>query len=159
MKIAQGNPGGRPLNLLEPQPTGIPQCPTYLNEVAKREWHRIAPELISLGLLTKVDRAALAAYCVSYSRWVAAEQSVDKYGAVIKVKGSDTPLRNPHINVANLALDQMRKLLVEFGMTPASRSRIQVTPTATDDPFTEFMSELCHGEPLPELETQTPNLQ
>ena len=51
MKRAQGNPGRRPLNNNEPKPTGIPQCPSHLNEVAKREWRRIAPELIALGLL------------------------------------------------------------------------------------------------------------
>jgi P27 family predicted phage terminase small subunit len=142
MKRAQGNPGRRPLNNNEPKPTGIPQCPSHLNEVAKREWRRIAPELIALGLLTKIDRAALAGYCVSYSRWVAAEQSVDKFGAVIRLKDSDTPLRNPHVAIANAALDQMRKFLTEFGMTPASRSRIQVAPTEAKDSFQEFMKGL-----------------
>jgi P27 family predicted phage terminase small subunit len=142
LRRAQGNPGHRPLNNNEPKPTGIPLCPSHLNEVAKREWRRIAPELIALGLLTKIDRAALAAYCVSYSRWVAAEQSVDKFGTVIKLKNSDTPLRNPHVTIANAALDQMRKFLVEFGMTPSSRSRIQAAPTEAKDTFAEFMADL-----------------
>jgi P27 family predicted phage terminase small subunit len=140
LRKAQGNPGHRPLNHNEPKPTGVPQCPTHLGKVAKAEWRRIAPELIALGLLTKVDRAALAAYCSAWAQWVEAETSVQKFGAVFRLKNDpDKPVKNPNVTIANAALDQMRKFLTEFGMTPASRSRIQVAPTDAADPFAEFM--------------------
>jgi len=76
-----GNPGKRPLNTNEPQPElGIPELPTMLNGEALLEWHRITVELLQLGLMTKVDRAALAAYCQAWGRWVEAEEHL-KNGA------------------------------------------------------------------------------
>jgi P27 family predicted phage terminase small subunit len=141
LKELAGNPGHRPLNRREPKPTGTPTCPSHLDADAKKEWRRISKELTSLGLLTSVDRAALAAYCSAWSRWVHADTQVQKFGAVIKSPKSGYPIQNPFVGVANTALDLMRKFLVEFGMTPASRSRIQVAPVAVaEDPFEEFMS-------------------
>jgi len=76
-----GNPGKRPLNTNEPQPElGIPELPTILNGEALLEWHRITAELLRLGLVTKVDRAAVAAYCRAWGRWVEAEEHL-KNGA------------------------------------------------------------------------------
>jgi len=125
IKELTGNPGKRPLNLDEPQPPKIiPKCPKHLDENARKEWRRISLELHRLNLLTIVDRAALAAYCQAWGRWVEAEANIQRFGAVIKTpKG--LPLVNPYLRIAERAIDQMRKFLVEFGMTPSSRSRIK----------------------------------
>jgi len=154
LRRAQGNPGHRPLNKNEPQPTGIPKCPAHLDADAKKEWKRISRELISLGLLTSIDRAALAAYCSCWSRWVNADQQVQKFGAVIKSPKSGFPVQNPYVGIANTALNHMRRYLTEFGMTPSSRSRIQVAPTEVADPFAEFMK----GISAPDVDevTKTP---
>jgi P27 family predicted phage terminase small subunit len=141
LKLLDGNPGHRALNRNEPQPGGIPSCPRHLDAVAKSEWKRISRELIATGLLTSVDRAALAAYCAAWSRWVNAETSIEKFGAVIKSPKSGYPIQNPYIGIANTAIDQMRRFMIEFGMTPASRSRIHVNSDTgnTDDAFDNFM--------------------
>ncbi len=98
----------------------IPKCPKHLDENARKEWRRISQELHRLNLLTIVDRAALAAYCQAWGRWVEAEAAIQRFGAVIKTpKG--LPLVNPYLRIAELAIDQMRKFLVEFGMTLSSR--------------------------------------
>lgn len=125
LKILQGNPGKRPLNKTEPKPpSGIPQCPSHLNEEARREWRRISRELLSAGLLTRVDRAALAAYCQTWSRWVEAEQQLSKLGenALVVKARSGYPMPNPYIGIANKALELMKGFLIEFGLTPSSRS-------------------------------------
>jgi P27 family predicted phage terminase small subunit len=138
--------GHRPLNNKEPQPTGTPTCPRHLDKQAKAEWKRISAELISLGLLTAVDRAALAAYCQSWSRWVAAEEGIAKFGSVIKSPKSGFPIQNPHVSIANTALDSMRKFIVEFGMSPASRSRLTTGTAEPTDVFAEFMQTLGADE-------------
>lgn len=141
LKELQGNPGHRPLNKREPKPTGTPTCPSHLDKEAKKEWKRISVELTSLGLLTSVDRAALAAYCAAYSRWARAETNIQKFGDVIKTpNGFAAP--NPYVTIANRALDHMRKFAIEFGLTPASRSRLQVSPTGNEDPFESFMQSI-----------------
>jgi P27 family predicted phage terminase small subunit len=113
----------------------------HLDSGAKKEWKRVSRELTTLGLLTSIDRAALAAYCAAYSRWSAAELSIQKFGTVIKSPKSGFPIQNPYVSVANTALDLMRKFASEFGMTPASRTRLSVEPQGGEhqDPFTAFM--------------------
>jgi P27 family predicted phage terminase small subunit len=124
LKEAQVSRGHRPLPKGEPKPTGVPTCPSHLDKIAKSEWRRIVKELAPLGLVTHVDRAALSAYCVSYSRWIDAEVNVQKFGTVIKSPKSGFPINSPYVGIANSALDQMRKFCTEFGLTPASRVRL-----------------------------------
>ena len=146
LKEIQGNPGKRPLNRNEPKPTGMPTCPSHLDANAKKEWRRISKELIALGLLTAVDRAALAAYCAAYSRWIAAEENLQKFGLVVKAP-SGYPVQNPYVSIANTAWDHMRKYATEFGLTPASRTRLQVEPQKNDtDAFTAFMASIGADE-------------
>lgn len=137
LKLLQGNPGRRPLNAAEPAPpVTIPACPEFLDDVARGEWSRTATLLAEMGLLTAADRTALAAYCVAYSRWVEAEAQVKKYGTIVKSPEKGFPMKSPYLTVADQALETMRKLMVEFGLTPSSRSRIRV-PAAGED-FDEF---------------------
>ncbi len=136
MKALAGNPGKRPLNRREPQPKpGLPRCPTQLSEEAKREWRRISKELDRLGLLTVLDRAALSAYCQAWGRWIEAEERLRQHGVIVK-SPNVFPVQSPFLAVANKAMAQMSKLLVEFGLSPSSRCRIQSpTDDADDDEF------------------------
>jgi P27 family predicted phage terminase small subunit len=144
----------------EPQPTGIPKCPAHLDKIARTEWRRIAAELAAIGLLTSVDRAALAAYCAAWSRWVVAETKLAKFGSVIKSPKSGFPIQNPYVGIANTAMTQMRAFIVEFGMTPASRSRINIeSPTQSADPFSEFMASIGAEDMTGSNESEDTELQ
>lgn len=136
LKVLEGNPSKRPLNDYEPQPElAIPTMPKHLGKEAKREWKRIVPELQRLGLLTRVDRAALAAYAVSYGRWVQAEAELEKNGSVV-ISPNGYPQQSPWLAISNKALDNMRRFISEFGLSPASRSRVSASPEAdSDDDF------------------------
>lgn len=141
LKILDGNPGRRPLNNGEPlAPAEVPECPEFLDDEAKAEWFRTAPVLLNMGLLTTADRAALAAYCVVYSRWVAAEAQVRRQGTIVKSPLKNFPMKSPYLTVADQAMETMRKFMVEFGLTPSSRSRIRVpgNPRAMDE-FDAFL--------------------
>jgi P27 family predicted phage terminase small subunit len=157
IKLLDGNPGHRPINKSEPQFSGTPTCPKHLDKVARAEWRRVESELAASGLLTTVDRAALAAYCSAWSRWVNAEESIQKFGAVIKSPKSGFPIQNPYVGIANTAMDQMRKFLVEFGMTPSSRSRVHAADAPTSaDPFQDFMASLGASDITNDEETLQP---
>ena len=140
LKLLAGNPGKRKLNASEPKPrASIPRCPAHLSPEAKAEWKRMARRLHSLGLLTELDGAALAIYCQAYGRWVAAEQKLTEFGPVIKSPGG-MPMQSPFLAIANKAMEQVRSLMTEFGMTPSSRSRINVQlQDDEDDAFEEFL--------------------
>lgn len=144
IKLITGNPGRKPLPVNEPKPRrGIPAMPGHLKAEARREWARMADELAAVGLLTVVDRAALAAYCQSYADWVRAEGELRRHGMVTKgatkrvtrkkhgtgdIETEETGGTlgvSPWVKIRDNALRQMHRFLAEFGMTPASRSRIQ----------------------------------
>jgi P27 family predicted phage terminase small subunit len=140
LKIFRGNPGCRPLNKLEPKgKTQIPPCPKMIKDdvEARKEWRRMSRELKSLGLVTVIDRAALAAYCTLWSRWIDAEAKVREKGSVVRGTHND-PVLNPYLRVAQKALEQMKAMLVEFGMTPSSRSRIAANVVIDDDEDDRF---------------------
>jgi P27 family predicted phage terminase small subunit len=125
VKIREGNPSKRALPKDEPKPEiKIPKPPAHLSKEAKTEWRRLSKELFKLGLLSEIDRTALAAYCQVYGRWVQAEKEIEKTGwFAVSEKGG--LYQTPAVSIANKCLDQMKSYLVEFGMTPSSRTRIK----------------------------------
>ena len=131
LRAIEGNPGKRRLNDREPTPPeGVPDCPDELDDVARAEWFRTAGVLKEMKLLTRADRTALLAYCTVYARWVEAEAQVRKYGAIVKSPNKGFPMKSPYLTVADQSLESMRKFMVEFGLTPSSRSRIRVPEDA-----------------------------
>ena len=148
LKLARGsrrvgdlNDGGT-----EPRPEpSTPTCPAHLTTAARAEWKRIVPELERLGLLTRLDRAALSLYCVAYGRWAEAEKQAAVLGMVVKTKAGSL-IQNPYLGIANRAAKQMHELLVEFGMSPSSRTRVSATkPTDADDAKMRFFSQSKAG--------------
>lgn len=137
LKVLHGTyrPDRAPKNEPQPDPS-TPSCPKWLHPEAKREWRRIVPHLERLGLLTQVDRAALAAYCQLYARWWEAERAIKAHG-LTQVTESGYVAQRPEVGIANSAIKQMRAYLSEFGLSPASRSRIDA-PTAPEKPRNAF---------------------
>jgi P27 family predicted phage terminase small subunit len=132
LKLLQGTQRSDRVNRQEPDPKSeIPSCPKHIQGESRREWKRITKELGALGLLTKVDRAAIAAYCDAYGRWTEALGKLHEKGLLVKAP-SGYPILNPYLSIINSALDQMRKFLTEFGMTPSSRTRINVAQKNED---------------------------
>jgi len=126
LKELTGNPGKRALNKQEPKAqSAIPPCPKHLKGEARKEWRRVSKELVNLGILARVDRAALAAYCTAWATYVLAETTLESEGhVIISDKGSMS--QNPWSWIAKSAREQMVKFAAEFGMTPSARSRVRV---------------------------------
>jgi len=134
LKKLNGNPGKRALNDKEPKPeSAIPSCPAHVVGVGRVEWNRVTKELKKLNLITKVDRAALAAYCTAYKDYVDAEHALKKEGVVI-ISEKGGAYQNPWMPIKKRSMDQMVKFGAEFGLTPSSRARLRVeTPTEEDE--------------------------
>jgi P27 family predicted phage terminase small subunit len=140
LKLLRGNPGHRPLNEHEPKPQPrLPRAPAHLSDAAKKEWTRAGRFLLQLGLVSDLDLAAFAAYCTAFGRWVEAEQALNTHGVLVK-SPSGFPMQSPYLAVANRAMEQMRSLLGEFGMSPASRTRVSASPlVGEEDEFEQYM--------------------
>lgn len=127
MKILEGNRGRRPISTDEPKPPVlIPTCPRHLKGESRREWRRITKELLSLDLISKLDRAAIAAYCIQWARWVEAENKIASEAALVFKTAAGYPIQSPWLAISNKALELMHKYLTEFGLTAASRTRLKV---------------------------------
>jgi len=133
LKVLEGNPGKRPLNTKEPKPRPVaPRCPRWLTAEAKREWRRVAPELERLGLLTQIDRLALAGYCQAYARWRQAEEVLEQKGLTFTTPNGYIQQR-PEVAIAQRNLQAVRAFCGEFGLTPSSRGRISLPDQDDDD--------------------------
>lgn len=140
IKQLEGNPGKRQLNTNEPKPKQkAPTCPKWLDDEAKKEWKRLAKQMEQLGILTEVDMAAFAGYCQSYARWKEAEEFISKHGAIVKTT-SGYWQQVPQVSIAQQYMKQMTKFCEQFGLTPASRSRI--VTDKSDDSAEDAMEQL-----------------
>lgn len=106
----------------------------------------MASWLHKIGLLSEVDRAALAAYAQAYGRWVQAERAIAKMaekdqltgGLMIKTSNGNA-IQNPLVGTANKAASDMMRYAAEFGMTPSARTRIETqTSDQNADPADRF---------------------
>lgn len=122
---------------------GMPLCPQWLDKVAKREWRRVAKELYDMGLLTKVDRAALAGYCEAHSRYLQAIKVLQEKGQTYSFTNAQLQEKfekRPEEQIARDALNQIRQFCAEFGMTPSSRARMVIPKTnEPEDPMEELL--------------------
>jgi P27 family predicted phage terminase small subunit len=127
LKELAGNPGKRPLNRREPKPrVTIPRAPAWLSADAKREYNRVARLLVGLRVMTEADATALALYAREYERYIHANKMIDETGEVVRGKGSY--YQSPWLHTANQAFKNLKAMLMEFGLTPASRTRISAMP-------------------------------
>lgn len=118
-------PVPKPGTLSDTSMGALPRCPAHLSETARKEWRRLATPLHSAGILTLADRAALAAYCQSYARWVEAEEQLQKTPALLKAP-SGYVQQSPWLSVANKQLELMGRYMSELGLSPAARSRLNL---------------------------------
>ena len=112
LKLVTGNPGKRTLNRKEAKAkAAIPAPPHHLTADAVEEWNRVATELYNLGILSEIDRAALAAYAMAYGRWVQAERAIAKMaekdqltgGLMIKTSNGNA-IQNPLVGTSSRVL-------------------------------------------------------
>jgi P27 family predicted phage terminase small subunit len=97
----------------------------------------LARALHGMGVLTLIDRAALAAYCAAYGRWVEAEEKLKETPTLYKTP-SGYVQQSPWLGIANKQLELMGRFMVELGITPAARSRVVATEMGAAPPTIIF---------------------
>lgn len=128
-------------------------APTFLTKGAKAEWARVVTLLDAAKLLTEADRTSLALYCTAVDRAQRAERQVEREGMTLKNPTTGAIHAHPLLGVAKEARAQALRYGCEFGLTPASRGKMQA-PGAGDkpadaDPLASFLGtpklELVNG--------------
>ena len=133
LHLIKGNPSKLRFNTLQDSsrvPVEIPEPPEHLMPEALVEWNRITVELEKLGLIARIDRAALGVYCQAYARWAKVEIKLRDKGddALVDQTPSGYQQISVLLQISTRAVEQMHKFLAEFGMTPSARSRVNISP-------------------------------
>jgi P27 family predicted phage terminase small subunit len=110
----------------EPTPEVKPPAkPATLKGESLKEWKRVTVELESMKVLTECDRAAVQQYAELWGRWYEAMLIVRREGVILFSESG--AYEHPASKIASRCCDQIHKYLCQFGLTPASRSRVNVT--------------------------------
>ncbi|WP_372836781.1 phage terminase small subunit P27 family [Puniceibacterium confluentis] len=144
IKILTGTARSHRINPDEPKPeVATPDAPEHLTDAARAEWDRVVVDLVTLRILTDLDRGPLAAYCQAYGRWSAAETALARMaakdavtdGLIIRTKSGNL-IQNPLVGAANKAMADMVRYAAEFGLTPSARTRVSgLDAAAAPNPF------------------------
>ena len=130
LKVVQGT-ARKDRILNEPDPEVVaPEPPDSLGGEALAEWERITPELVALGLVSVVDRAALTAYCQAWALYMKASDAVDGATSLTFETDNGYMQQIPEVGIMTKAAAMMHKFLTEFGLSPVSRSKINLPERA-----------------------------
>ena len=134
IKMAAGNPGKRPLNVLEPRPqAGEPNMPPDLNGDEADVWCEMVPILMQMQVLSVADGIALGTLCRVEARLRKAREELtatlrhaEDHGKLGFMMGGDKGIgrANPLVTAVGLLEDEELRWLREFGLTPSSRTKI-----------------------------------
>lgn len=134
-------------------PKGAPMPPKPISGEAAEEWDRMIVRLTDSGALSTVDGGALYQYCQLFAETegialtkAETEQSIDRLeenmsglegGELVQCFQEITKLRQleaRYITQVRQGRMAIRVFLVEFGLTPAARSRVKIAkPDAPED--------------------------
>ena len=152
IKFLRGNPGRRALDLSEGvQPeVAVPYIPRHLSKEARKEWRRITVELEEVGLISRLDRAALSIYCQTWGRLVLAEMALEGQRRAAEDAGLDqvaavftqtTPTgfmrESALLRIVGKLQQDCDRYLASFGMSPSSRSRVKASDNRQGTLFEE----------------------
>ena len=128
LHLVKGNPGRRDLNQNEPEPELLDKAvaPAHLSDVAKVKWPEMVDLLSRNNVFTEMDVDLLAIYCEAHATELHAFQQLEKYGEIVKSPKSGYPVASPYKAIHNHACKTKQEIMSEFGMGPASRTRINV---------------------------------
>jgi P27 family predicted phage terminase small subunit len=143
LKLVRGNPGKRPINKREPLPAKrIPSTPAHLTDEGQVAWGRLTVLLDRMGVLTEADGFALERLCDCYAEILALRDLVDMNGRTYETMSTQGELvikANPAVAMLADADRRFKSYLVEFGLTPAARSKVQIkVDDDQEDQFAEF---------------------
>lgn len=142
IKRLEGNPGCRKLNDREPQPTGPPVRPDFVNGEAATEWDRCISAMPD-GVYTNADGPVLAVYCVAWVLFRNALGQVAREG-MTSVGSQGQKVTHPSLATVAKQAEIILRAADRLGMSPSARSRLAMP----DKPEGGKFADLLGGAPL-----------
>jgi len=110
--------------------------------MGKYWFQQIAQELDGIGVLTQLDGKALELLIEAYTEYRRHCETLDTEGYTYRVEtqtGDVMIKAHPAAAMKSDAWKRIRAMLSEFGMTPASRSKVNAGGPDKVDPLEEFL--------------------
>lgn len=109
---------------------GTTPAPDWLDAEARKEWRRVVPLLEKARVLSAADYSQLANYCAAHGNAIKAQRRLNREGQTVK-RANGSLAAHPLITVAKESRAQALRIAIEYGLTPAARTRIGA---ADEDP-------------------------
>lgn len=128
------NPKRRPKHEPEP-PTGDAKPLAEIHEDGSRMWSHLAEWMRQMSLCSPVYAGAMQLLAEAYDDYYRLRRDVYEEGFVIDqiTQFGAKPIRNPKAVEMHAARDKVMRLLIEFGLTPAAKSKVQAEGGEADD--------------------------
>lgn len=138
LKLVKGNFDKRFQNKNEPKPRPIvPRQPRWMLPSAKRTWKKLTPILTRMKVLTEADEISLSILCQIHGRCRELEKEITKQGyTTFNMRDGTKPI--PEMAMLREFYKLLRSWMIEFGLTPTSRSKM-VAPNDFDDPMKDYI--------------------
>jgi P27 family predicted phage terminase small subunit len=141
LKVVTGNPGKRKLNDKEPTPARNTQPSGASHRLGKVAWGKLTVLLDGMGILTVADTLALERLCDIYADILQLRLTIADEGRTYTVQtdGGFLIKANPAVAMLADADRRFKSYLVEFGLTPAARTKVKVDGgEKEEDPLNQF---------------------
>jgi P27 family predicted phage terminase small subunit len=133
MKRARGTLRPHRESPAEPRGTpGIPPAPRGLDPRERSEWTALGERLLLMGVLHEHQIEALELLVRAKVRYLRLVAKVREMGEVLTNARGEL-YRNPHAIAMEKAEVEYRRLLLEFGMTPAAATRVRADQEAATE--------------------------
>lgn len=119
-------------NKNEPQPTiTAPMAPEWMPDAIKAVYNELALHFADLRIMSTADGKALELLADAYHEWKTARAFIYANGETYETETATGRIIRvyPQVNIAADAYKRLRAMLIEFGATPAARSKVEVIKT------------------------------
>lgn len=120
----------------------VPDAPDWLNAWAKDEWAIVIAWLMTIKMIGTIDLSIVAAYCQQMGIFRESEDMLKVPGSRVITTDKGYEMPSAWVTIGNKALMQALKIATEYGLTPSSRSRINLPK---DEDENDPLSDLING--------------
>jgi len=120
--------------------------PNELTEAARKEWEQIASDLSGKMMLTILDRKMLMMYCEEVAKYWKYQNDLQTEDIILQLKDKNQKvvnfMKNPKLDLSDKALTNAHRIGMHFGLTPLSRTKINITAKKESSPEEQNLDKL-----------------
>lgn len=119
----------------------IPPAPKYMNKHAKKAYRTTTEQMSRLGLLNEVNIPIVVMYANELGLYWDAQEELNtegRYDSVTDKQGNQYMRRKDLDKAASQYFENIKKMAVELGLTPASAHKVKMPEKKRTNPLGDF---------------------